>query len=166
MSLPLLINSIQKGFKMLMGHCRCVGEKRRKHEISLDKREHAHTRTHTCLMHTRRNIPTLPGRGRSGTTEEKGGQRIDGAVEKKKKARGSFFPKSISMPVHISQSLCCLSSPFLLSLLPGFRSSQTDRSCQTFDVFISLGRDPVLGFKLSLCLPCVRVAVSHFFFFF
>lgn len=32
----------------------------------------------------------------------------------------------------------------LLSLLPRFRSSQTDRSCQTFDVFIHLGCDPAL----------------------
>lgn len=39
----------------------------------------------------------------------------------------------------------------LLSLLPRFRSSQTDRSCQTFDVFIHLGRDLFLQVCVCVC---------------
>lgn len=88
--------------------------------------------------------------------------------KKKKKAKQSerfLFPPNPSQRPFTSRILSVVSPlpAFCLSSLVS-DPSQTDRSCQTIDVFISLGRDPVLASELCLCLPCVRVAVSHFFF--
>lgn len=125
----------------------------------------AHTQTHmlNAYTHTETFQPSQAEAGAAPQRRKEANASTVQLKEKKKRRAGPFFLNLPRRPF-TSRILSVVSlSLRLLSLPPGFRSSQTNRSCQTFDVFILLGRDPVLGSKLCLCLPCVCVAVSHFF---
>lgn len=84
------------------------------------------------LRHTETFQPSrAASRGESDDKNER--RTAERSRDKKQKA-----PLSFRLP-NSSHFRCSL-----WSLLPRFRSSQTERSCQTFDVFICLGHDPAL----------------------
>lgn len=106
----------------------------------------AHSHTHT--FH-----PSLPG-------SERRKRRL--AERERNKTQEAPLSACLYIRSHLSFSLLFLFFLFL-SRLPRFRPSQTNRSCQTFDVFISPGRDPALGAELgSRVCAGLRVCQSEF----